>query len=190
MSAPGINSGPDQQALVNLAAPVPENGFITGNEFECLARLDRLFFARLLAAEKFVYNCNQGFVWIHEGKGYPILTDVNEDKGVLRAIQTLVKDARTITDASIETFQSLKENRMIIIGTIGQSTWIQQLIASGKIDRKELEGKREKYLIQTIEQPFQGVDEAVVIAGSDKRGAIYGIYLLIIKKDMVIVELH
>ena len=129
-------------------------------------------------AEKFVYNFNQGFVWIHEGKGYPILTDVNEDKGVLRAIQTLVKDARTITDASIETFQSLKENRMIIIGTIGQSTWIQQLIASGKIDRKELEGKREKYLIQTIEQPFQGVDEAVVIAGSDKRGAIYGIYEL------------
>ena len=72
---------------------------------------------------------------------------------------------------------------MIIIGTIGQSTWIQQLIASGKIDRKELEGKREKYLIQTIEQPFQGVDEAVVIAGSDKRGAIYGIYLLLIKKQ-------
>ena len=42
----------------------------------------------------------------------------------------------------------------------------------------ELKGKREKYILCTIKQPLEGVEEAVVIAGSDKRGTIYGIYEL------------
>ena len=29
-----------------------------------------------------------------------------------------------------------------------------------------------------VEEPFDGVSEALVVAGSDKRGAIYGIYEL------------
>lgn len=41
-----------------------------------------------------------------------------------------------------------------------------------------MEGKREKYLLQTVSSPCDGVEKALVIAGSDKRGAIYGIYEL------------
>lgn len=130
------------------------------------------------AAKTFVTYQSNGFVWIKEGKAYPILVDKNEDKGVLRAISNLQTDAQLISGVTPTIHQKIKEKRMLIIGTIEQSTWIQHLISSQKIQKSELENKREKYLIQTIKHPFEGVDEAVVIAGSDKRGAIYGIYEL------------
>ena len=42
-----------------------------------------------------------------------------------------------------------------------------------------LEGKNESYLMTVgVHAPKNGVNEALVIAGSDKRGTIYGIYEL------------
>lgn len=132
----------------------------------------------LSAAKTFVGFHSDGFVWIQNGKACPILTDEKEDKGVLRAINNLKKDATEVTGATPTIIQNPKGKKMLVIGTIEQSRWIQSLVASGKIEAKELEDQREKYIIQTIAQPFEGVDEAIVIAGSDKRGAIYGVYEL------------
>ena len=132
----------------------------------------------LSAAKTFVGFHPDGFVWIQNGKACPILTDEKEDKGVLRAINNLKKDATEVTGATPTIIQNPKGKKMLVIGTIEQSRWIKALVASGKIEAEELENQREKYIIQTIAQPFEGVDEAIVIAGSDKRGAIYGVYEL------------
>ncbi|MEJ2113414.1 MAG: glycosyl hydrolase 115 family protein, partial [Flavobacteriaceae bacterium] len=51
-----------------------------------------------------------------------------------------------------------------------------KLIANNKLDVSKIEGKWETFLIQTINNPFNGVNEALVIVGSDKRGAIYGMF--------------
>ena len=48
----------------------------------------------------------------------------------------------------------------------------------GKIDVKGVEGKWESYVVQVVKSPVEGTDNALVIAGSDKRGTIYGIYEL------------
>lgn len=53
----------------------------------------------------------------------------------------------------------------ILIGTLGKNPAIDRLKLS------DLKGKREKYIITTI-------DDQIVIAGSDRRGTIYGIYEL------------
>lgn len=132
----------------------------------------------LSAAKTFVGFHSDGFVWIQNGKACPILTDEKEDKGVLRAINNLKKDATEVTGATPTIIQNPKGKKMLVIGTIEQSRWIKALVASGKIEAEELENQREKYIIQTIAQPFEGVDEAIIIAGSDKRGAIYGVYEL------------
>jgi hypothetical protein len=47
----------------------------------------------LSAAERFVTNESNGFTWIQQGKAYPILVDLQEDKGVLRAVANLQTDA-------------------------------------------------------------------------------------------------
>ncbi|HEX8019123.1 glycosyl hydrolase 115 family protein [Mucilaginibacter sp.] len=67
---------------------------------------------------------------------------------------------------------------LIIIGTIGRSKLIQQLISAKKINVDKLKDKWEGYQVQVVKSPFKGVDEALVIAGSDKRGAAYGVFEL------------
>jgi hypothetical protein len=47
-----------------------------------------------------------------------------------------------------------------------------------KINLSELNGKWEQFIIQVVEKPFAGVERALVIAGSDKRGTIYGVFEL------------
>jgi hypothetical protein len=49
-------------------------------------------------------------------------------------------------------------------------------VAAGKLDVAAIRGQWEAFLVEVIEQPLPGVDRALVIAGSDKRGTIYGIY--------------
>lgn len=63
----------------------------------------------------------------------------------------------------------------IIAGTTADEN-IKTLIDSGKIDVADIEGKNEVYKIQYVEEPMDGVDKAIVVAGSDKRGTIYGIF--------------
>ena len=80
-----------------------------------------------------------------------------------------------ITPAVVTEDENL-EGTVIIAGSIGNNRLIDKLVENGSIDTSEVNGKRECYKIQVVEQPFSGVERAVVIAGSDKRGTIYGIY--------------
>jgi hypothetical protein len=65
---------------------------------------------------------------------------------------------------------------IVIAGTVGKSSLIQSLVQSGKINVDSIRGQWESYRIQLVSNPLEGVSSAVVIAGADKRGSIYGIY--------------
>ena len=130
------------------------------------------------AAEQFVSTGGNGFMWIRQGNAFPILVDHQEDKGVMRAVMNLQADAEKVTGVKPEICNKACGTKMVIIGSVEHSDWIKQLLKKGKIAASDLQGKREKYIIQTVKQPLDGVEEAVVIAGSDKRGTIYGIYEL------------
>src|SRR6202041_1680980 len=65
---------------------------------------------------------------------------------------------------------------VVLIGTIGKSKLIDDLIKNKKLNIDGIEGKWETYLLQVVENPYPGVKSALVIAGSDKRGTIFGIY--------------
>ncbi len=79
---------------------------------------------------------------------------------------------KIVTDASE------LSGKAIIAGTVGENgtALINQLADEGKIDVSEVTGKWEVYKLQVVKNPIPGVDEALVIAGSDKRGTIYGIF--------------
>lgn len=111
------------------------------------------------------------------GKATPIYIDKNDFPGVARAATDLQSDIQRVTTViPALTFAPGNEKEIIIIGTIGNSTIIDQLIQNKKINVDDVKGKWESYLIEVIESPLPNVDRALVIAGSDKRGAIYGIY--------------
>lgn len=103
--------------------------------------------------------------------------DKTIDKGVIRAIHNLQTDFQKVTGSSPNLLNqiSASQSPLIIIGTIGTNSVIDELIRKKKINEKDLKGKKEKFIIQNIKD-FNGISEAIVIAGSDKRGTIYGIY--------------
>ncbi|MBB4045255.1 hypothetical protein GGR06_003066 [Bacteroides reticulotermitis] len=117
------------------------------------------------------------FRLIEKGEPTSILLDANEDEGVRMAIDNLQQDISRVCGTMPAIRTNPDKRRFLLIGSFS-TPLIQQLFQNGKLPKDELEGKNEKYILQTIANPIEGVDEAVVIAGSDKRGTIYGIYEL------------
>jgi hypothetical protein len=128
--------------------------------------------------ERFVLTENPDhtcFPLVTNGIPIPVLTDANDYEGVLRAVSDWKEDMRKVSGRLPE---SGKGRLAVIIGTAGKSALIDRLIRENKIPANELRGKREKYLLTIVSNPLEEVEEALVIAGSDKRGAIYGVYEL------------
>jgi hypothetical protein len=69
-----------------------------------------------------------------------------------------------------------KANTVIIAGTIGKSDVINALISSHKLDVSAIKNGWESFTSVVIDHPLPGVDRALVIAGSDMRGTIFGLY--------------
>ena len=63
----------------------------------------------------------------------------------------------------------------IIVGTLGHSKVIDEMAAKGKVDTMGLKGRWESYGIQLVKKPLNGVKQALVIIGSDRRGTAYGL---------------
>ncbi len=98
--------------------------------------------------------------------------------GVVRAAGDLQSDLGKVTSHAPTVVHDEKNlpAQVVIIGTIGKSALIDELVRDKKIDVSSTAGKWESFFLQTVADPLPGVASALVIAGSDKRGTIYGIY--------------
>lgn len=115
------------------------------------------------------------FTLVENGQPLPVVVSQTEDKAILRAAGDLVKDFKRVTGNMPSLCESVKARRAILIGSL-DSPIVKEMVSRGKFDTKELEGCNEKYLIQTVTEPVDGIGEALVIVGSDRRGVVYGIY--------------
>lgn len=120
---------------------------------------------------------SERFALISDGKPTAILADESDNVAIQIALKALQKDFKAVSGNEAELSYTPSADKMIIIGSI-DSKYISQIIKSKKIDRKELAGKTEKYVMTVVREPLKGVSEALVIAGSDRRGTVYGIYEL------------
>jgi hypothetical protein len=138
---------------------------------------------QLRGQENFVSHTiiKDAFPLVHSTIASPIYVDQSDFPGVRRAASDLQTDIERVTGVKpdlsfVDKVPSGKN--IIIIGTIGKCEWIDELIRGKKLSVDNITGKWESFLIQTLSHPFPNVDQAVVIAGSDKRGTIFGIYEL------------
>ena len=120
------------------------------------------------AAERFV-SFQQGDLLINGNNKVEIYMDANDCRGVSYAANALVKDIRNVSGSQATITSNRKAT--ILVGTIGHSAAIDQLMKQKRINGNLLKGKREKFIITVV-------DNQLVIAGSDRRGTIYGIYEL------------
>lgn len=129
------------------------------------------------AADRFV-NFKQGDLLLNANNRVEIYMDTNDCKGVSYAAHALLKDIKSVSGATATLTSDagfLKKadtaRPAILVGTIGHSAAIDQLVKQKRINGNLLKGKREKFIITLT-------DGQLVIAGSDRRGTIYGIYEL------------
>lgn len=107
-----------------------------------------------------------------------ILVDSQDHPGVIRATNDLAKDIASVCGPKPALLKDsyTDQKQLLVVGTIGKSALIDGLIRNKKLDVSTTKGKWEAFTVQIISKPFPNVDRAVVIAGADKRGTIFGVY--------------
>ena len=123
----------------------------------------------------------QDFCIAKDGKTATIVVDIDDWKGVIRAARDLSDDVRKVTNLSAQVDlqaaysagllpherKNLKAS--ILVGTIGKSRLIDGLVKQKMLDVSKVRGQWESFVIDVV-------DSNLVVAGSDKRGTVYGIY--------------
>ena len=117
---------------------------------------------------------------VQSGAAAKLFIDPADHTGVLRAAGDLQGDILRVSGVRpvLQKGGAMAGADVVIIGTVGKSALIDKLVQSGALDVSAIKGKWEAWQVQTLSNPMPGVERALVIAGSDKRGTIYGIYEL------------
>jgi hypothetical protein len=120
----------------------------------------------------------EDFLLADAGRVAMICLESSVHKSVQRAAGDLAADVGRVTGVKPQVSQTATARRgsIVLIGVLGQSKLIDGLAASGKLDVRGVRGEWESYVVQVVTNPLPNVDKALVIAGSDRRGTIYGIY--------------
>ena len=116
----------------------------------------------LRAADAFV-NFQRGDWQLNAGGRISICVSDADQRGVRLAAQNLVNDLKAVCGANVA-ITADAASAQIVVGTVGSVPAVKTL-------EPQLRGKHEQYIIDAR----QG---QLVIAGSDRRGTIYGIYEL------------
>lgn len=109
-----------------------------------------------------------------------LYVEKGSDSAVSRAANDFAADVDRVTTrrpALVDDPSSLSGD-VVLVGVCGKSPVIDALVAAGKLDVTGLKGSWETFLVATVDAPLPNVRRALVVVGSDRRGAIYGLYEL------------
>ncbi len=121
-----------------------------------------------------------GFPLVRSGVAADVVVSVDDWKVARIAANDFAADVERVTGRKPklkESPQGLSE-QAVLVGTISKSPLIDDLIKSGKLKVDGIRDQWESFLLVTVENPLPGVKQALVIAGSDRRGTAYGVYEL------------
>ncbi|SEW45553.1 Glycosyl hydrolase family 115 [Chitinophaga sp. YR573] len=107
------------------------------------------------------------------GKAATIISDVQDEEVVSIAVDALKSDIRQVTGAEIT-----NEKYAVIVGTLGKSKIIDELVRLKKIQISNIQHQWETFSISLVSSPMKGIDQALVIFGSDPRGTAFGVFEL------------
>ena len=135
--------------------------------------MKRLILSLFVLAQLAVLSAAEQFICFSQRPGAIALTDAtiyysdNDDEGVKIAIRNLQADMERVLGKAPQAVSTASATPGgLLIGTLGRNAAIDKIANSLSLD---LKGRREKFVITDV-------DGTMVIAGSDRRGTIYGIY--------------
>lgn len=103
--------------------------------------------------------------------GVKVLYSENDDKVVATAAGLFASDVSAVTGEECHSITVPSKGNLLIVGT-SSSPYVAELAGN---ELKDLEGRWESYSMKVVRNPYPGVGQALVIAGSDPRGAAYGL---------------
>jgi hypothetical protein len=118
------------------------------------------------------------FPLIRQGTPAALLIESSANSAVKLASENFATDLERVGGKAPQRPSDLSAARgeLIIAGVVGHSAAIDELARAGKIKVSDLAGQWEAYKQIVVEKPFRNVPRALVIAGSDRRGAVFGLY--------------
>ena len=137
--------------------------------------------APALACEGAVTVCPRAaptsFALIQGGRPANVLVDPGADPAVRHAADGFAGDLERVSGVKAARVSTLDaKGPVVLIGVLGQSPAIDALVRSGKIKPQDIAGEWEAFRQIVVDNPAPGVERALVIVGSDRRGAVYGAY--------------
>ncbi|KAL7415468.1 hypothetical protein BDY24DRAFT_383043 [Mrakia frigida] len=122
-------------------------------------------------------SAGDSFPLVSSGRAVSILVSKDDFPGILRAAKTFAGDIKNVTSQAPDVLIDLASNSSlaVVLGSVG-SPFVSTLVNAGAMNVSDIQGRWEAFKIQIVDGSSIGVERALVIAGSDKRGTIYGIY--------------
>ncbi|KAI0867651.1 hypothetical protein GGS24DRAFT_484953 [Hypoxylon argillaceum] len=129
------------------------------------------------------FESAEAYIPLHNAS---IAYSADDPVGVEIGAISLAEDLEAITGTrpsivKVESGESVEcagcADNVIIAATV-DSNLMKAIVKNGKLDVTALDGKWESYQTSVVDNPIPGVKKALVIAGSDKRGVVFGIYTL------------
>ena len=113
---------------------------------------------------------------VHGSSAVPFVVEKEAFEGVRLVAGKVCKDVQSVSGRLPKVEQPKKVKKLsgcVFAATVGQSPILDLYENEGLLDLSDIRGKREVYKITVV---GEGNKAVLVIAGSDKRGTIYGLF--------------
>jgi Glycosyl hydrolase family 115/Gylcosyl hydrolase family 115 C-terminal domain len=115
------------------------------------------------------------------GRAAAIYVDPQNPETVRVAAEAFAADVERVTGIKPRILTSLAAPLpadLILVGVQGHSREIERIVNARRLDTTAVSGKWESAVTAVVRSPMPGVRRALVIAGSDRRGAAYALFTL------------
>ena len=116
------------------------------------------------------------FVLVREGRCLPVVVERGAGEPVRRAAEDFAADLARVSGLGSGGVGQATAAHCVLVGRVGAGGLIDRLIAEKRLGAGDLAGQWEATHIEVLDRPLPGVERALVIAGSDERGVIFGLY--------------
>ncbi|MEO6276864.1 glycosyl hydrolase family 8 [Roseateles sp.] len=126
-------------------------------------------------------DAGQSFGLVRAGQPAAVIVEAGADPALKHVGRSFAADLGAVSGRPAAQLSSVAgaPREVVVVGELGRSPLVDGLVAVGKIksaDLKGFKGAWEAYRQVVVDKPFKGVDRALVIIGSDRRGAVFGTY--------------